>query len=30
MFLEAAQLTASGRPVLQPGEVEVSLLDKVW
>ncbi|PNW84821.1 hypothetical protein CHLRE_03g159750v5 [Chlamydomonas reinhardtii] len=29
MFLEAAQLTASGRPVLQPGEVEVSLLDKV-
>ncbi|KAG2440314.1 hypothetical protein HXX76_004421 [Chlamydomonas incerta] len=28
MFLEPAQLTASGRPVLQPGEVEVSLLDK--
>ncbi|KAG2455075.1 hypothetical protein HYH02_000897 [Chlamydomonas schloesseri] len=29
MIWEPAQLTASGRPVLQPGEVEVSLLDKV-
>ncbi|EFJ40310.1 hypothetical protein VOLCADRAFT_99928 [Volvox carteri f. nagariensis] len=29
MILTAAQLTPSGRPVLQQGEVEVSLLDKV-
>ncbi|KAG2483880.1 hypothetical protein HYH03_017274 [Edaphochlamys debaryana] len=29
MLLTAAQLTASGRPLLQPGEVEISLLDKV-
>ncbi|GIL46196.1 hypothetical protein Vafri_3243, partial [Volvox africanus] len=29
MILPAAQLTPSGRPVLQQGEVEVNLLDKV-
>jgi len=29
IVLEPVQLTASGRPVLQPGEVEHLLLDKV-